>query len=199
MACGPCMARERSGMYPNRFSGRPKPVILGTMSRGGNNVAGLRPVGAGLLVLMMLAGCGTGNAVGPAVVLERGHFGRWPWQLVAWEQGGQLGLAIDGATQTTQYSGGVGFSADPSGGYWVAGLGPGNSGFDYGPAPSSATFAVLTAPGHPAIVVPTRPIPHGAGLPSGRFFVVTPRPAAVPWWNVTLRDAAGHTVAFADF
>jgi hypothetical protein len=148
---------------------------------------------------MMLAGCATGNAVGPTAVLERGHFGRWQWQLVAWEQGGQLGLALDGATPKTQYSGGVGFSADPSGGYWVTGLGPGNSEFDYGPAPSSAEFAVLTAPGHPAIVVPTRPIPHKDGLPSGRFFVVTLSPAAVPWWNVTLRDAAGRKVAFADF
>jgi len=147
---------------------------------------------------MMLAGCATGNAVGPTV-LERGHLGPWPWQLVAGEQGGQLGLALDGATQKTQYSGGVGFSADPSAGYWAMGIGPGNTDFYYGPAPSSAKYAVLTAPGHPAIVVLTRPIPHTDGLPDGRFFVVAPSPAAVPWWNVTLRDAAGRKVAFADF
>jgi hypothetical protein len=148
---------------------------------------------------MLLAGCAAGSAGGPAVVLDRGHLGRWQWQLVAWEQGGQLGLAIDGATQKTQYSGGVGFSADPAGGYWMTGPGPGNAEFDYGPAPSSAMFAVLTAPGHPAIVVPTWPIPHKDGLPSGRFFVIAPRPATVPWWNVTLQDAAGRKVAFADF
>jgi hypothetical protein len=63
---------------------------------------GLQAAGAGLLVLLSLAtlaGCGGGGgAAGPTVVLERGHLGRQPWQLVAWEQGGLLGLALDGAS-----------------------------------------------------------------------------------------------------
>lgn len=175
------------------------------VSRGGRDLVGLRAGAAALLFLATLAGCAAGGGVaesggtaGTTVVLQRGHLGRQAWQLVAWEQGGRLGVGLDGASQKTQYSGAVGFSASPSAGYWMAGLGPGNSDFYYGPAPGSAKYAVLTAPGHPAIVVPTRPIPHQDGLPSGRFFVAAPRPAAAPW-NVTLKDAAGHRVAFAAF
>jgi hypothetical protein len=73
-------------------------------------------VGAGLIVPVTRAGCAAG--AGPTVVLERGHLGPWQWQLVAWEQDGQLDLGLDGASQKTQYSGGVGFSADPSAGNW---------------------------------------------------------------------------------
>jgi hypothetical protein len=42
------------------------------VSWGRNHVARVRSVGAALLVLMVLAGCATGNAAGPTVVLERG-------------------------------------------------------------------------------------------------------------------------------
>ena len=61
--------------------------------------------------LATLAGCGgtscldaTDGAAGPTVVLERGHLGRQPWQLVAWEQGGHLGLGLDGDSLKRQYS-----------------------------------------------------------------------------------------------
>jgi hypothetical protein len=152
-----------------------------------------------LLVLGASAGCAAGaRAAGPTVVLQRDHLGRHLWQLVAWEQGGQLGLGVDGASQKAQYSAGVGFSASPSAGFWMAGLGPGNSNFCYGPAPASAKYAVLTAPAYLAIVVPTRPIPNKDGLPGGRFFVVGPCPVAASL-RVTLRDAAGRRVAFAAF
>ncbi len=89
----------------------------------------LRPVRVALLwlsILVTLAGCGgtscldagTG-AAGPAVVLERGHLERHSWQLVAWEQGGHLGLGLDGDSQEHQYSGGVGFCAGPAAGFWL--------------------------------------------------------------------------------
>lgn len=170
---------------------------------------GLRAVRAGLLVLSSLAtlaGCGGGSclaagggAAGPTVVLERGHLGRQPWQLVAWKQGGHLGLALDGVSQKTQYSGGVGFCAGPAAGFWLEGLGPGGSTFYYGPAPVSAKYAMLTARGHAPVIVPTRPIPQKDGLLSGRFFVADPPGPVSVSWNVMLKDATGHTVPFTDF
>jgi hypothetical protein len=118
---------------------------------------------------------------------------------VAWNQGGHLGLSLDGASQKRQYSGGVGFCAAPAGGFWMEGLGPQGSDFYYGPAPVSAKYAVLTARGHARVMVPTRLIPHKDGLPSGRFFVIDPPGAASVPWQVKLEDAAGQTVSFTDF
>lgn len=150
-----------------------------------------------LLSLATLAGCS--GAAGPTVVLERGYLGRQPWQLVAWEQGGLLGLALDGASQKNQYSGGVGFSAGPSAGFWMEETGPGDSIFYYGPASVSAKYAVFTARGYVPIIVRTRPIPQKDGLPSGRFFVADPPGPASVTWDVKLKDAAGHIVPFTDF
>lgn|SRR5512146_625172 len=148
-------------------------------------------VGVGLL-----AGCGSGGSV----VLERGSAGRnGPWQLVGSEQNGSLSLTLDGASQSVHYSGAVGFSAQPSAGFWTSGLGPGNSTFYYGPTPQSARFAVLTASGYAPVIVPTRPLPEEGGLPSGRFFIVEPPGPASLMWKITLRDSAGHQVAFSDF
>ncbi len=144
----------------------------------------------------LLAGCGGGGSV----VLERGSVGRnGPWQLVASEQDGGLSLTLDGASQSVLYSGGVGFSAEPSAGFWMSGLGPEGSTFYYGPAPQSARFAVLTASGYAPVIVPTRPLPAEGGLPEGRFFIVKPPGPDSLMWKVTLRDSAGHQVAFADF
>jgi hypothetical protein len=170
---------------------------------------GLQAARAGVLVLLSLAtlaGCGGescldggGGAAGPTVVLERGHLGQQPWQLVAWEQGGLLGLGLDGASQNSQYSGGVGFCAGPAAGFWLEGSGPGHSAFYYGPAPVSAKYAVLTASGYAPVIVPTRPIPQKDGLPSGRFFVADPPGPTSVSWDVMLKDAAGHTVRFTSF
>jgi hypothetical protein len=155
--------------------------------------------GAMLLALVgigLLAGCGSGGSV----VLERGSVGRnGPWQLVASEQDGSLSLTLDGASQSVQYSGAVGFSAQPSAGFWTSGLGPEDSTFYYGPAPQSARFAVLTASGFAPVIVPTRPLPEEGGLPEGRFFIVKPPGPDSLMWKVTLRDSAGHLVAFSDF
>ena len=168
---------------------------------------GLRRTTAAIGMLAALTGCsqancmngGAGGAPGPAVALERGHLGRQSWQLVAWEQGGLLGLALDGASQKTQYSGGLGFCAGPAAGFWLEAEGPGDSTFYYGPAPASARYAVFTASGHAPVIVPTSPIPQEDGLPSGRFFVTDPPDSASVTWDVKLEDAAGHTVAFSDF
>jgi hypothetical protein len=168
---------------------------------------GLRYAAAAIGMLAAVAGCsqgnclndGAGGAAGPVVVLERGHLGRQPWQLVAWEQGGLLGLALDGASQKIQYSGGLGFCAGPAAGYWLEAAGPADSSFYYGPAPAPAKYAVLTAPGYAPVIVPTRPIRPEDGLPSGRFFVADPPGPASVTWDVKLEDAAGHAVPFTDF
>jgi hypothetical protein len=153
-----------------------------------------------------LAGCGGtsclnagSGAAGPTVVVERGHLGRHPWQLVAWEQGGYLGLGLDGDSLKQQYSGGVGFCRGPAAGFWLLASGPQGSGFYYGPAPMSATYAVLTARSRAPVIVPTRPIPHKDGLPRGRFFVIDPPGPLSLVWNVTLKNASGYTVPFANF
>jgi hypothetical protein len=159
-----------------------------------------------LSILVTLAGCGdTGclaagsGTAGPSVVLERGHLGRHSWQLVAWEQGGHLGLGLDGDSQEQQYSGGVGFCAGPAAGFWLLASGPAGSDFYYGPAPVPAAYAMLTARGRAPVVVPTRPIPQKDGLPDGRFFAIDPPGPLSVVWNVTLKDAAGHTIPFTDF
>ena len=156
--------------------------------------------------LATLAGCGGtscldagGGAAGPTVVLERGHLGRHPWQLVAWEQGGYLGLGLDGESLKQQYSGGVGFCRGPAAGFWLLASGPQGSDFYYGPAPVSATYAVLTVRGRAPVIVPTRPIPQKDGLPNGRFFVIEPPGPLSVVWKVTLKNASGHTVPFANF
>ena len=74
----------------------------------------------------------------------------------------------------------MGFCPGPSAGFWLLALGPEGSDFYYGPAPVSASSAVLTARGRAPIIVPTRPMPHKAGLPDDRFFVIDPPgPASV--------------------
>jgi hypothetical protein len=161
-----------------------------------------------LLCLSSLAAAGCGGTscldagsgkAGPTVVLERGHHGRHPWQLVAWEQGGYLGLGLDGGSLDRQYSGGVGFCRGPAAGFWLLASGPQGSDFYYGPAPVSAADAVLTARGRAPVIVPTRPIPQKDGLPRGRFFVIDPPGLASVVWGVTLKDASGHTIPFANF
>jgi len=145
----------------------------------------------------LLAGCG---GSGGNVVLQRGAEGRnGQWQLVASEQNGSLSLSLDGVSQSVTYSGTVGFSAKPGDGFFTAGLGPGDTTFCYGPTPERARYAVLTASGYRPVIVPTRPLPEEDGLPRGRFFIVKPPSPAGVAWNVTLRDSAGHQVAFADF
>jgi hypothetical protein len=168
---------------------------------------GLPYAAAAIGMLAALTGCSeanclngpAGGAAGPSVVLERGHLGQQSWQLVAWEQGGLLGLALDGASQKTQYSGGLGFCAGPAAGFWLEAEGPAGSTFYYGPASAAAKYAVFTAPGHAPIIVPTRPIPQKDGLPSGRFFVADPPDSASAIWDVKLEDEARHTVPFTNF
>jgi hypothetical protein len=63
----------------------------------------------------------------------------------------------------------------------------------------SATRAVLTARGYAPVIVSTQPIPQKDGLPRGRFFIADPPGKASVYWNVTLKDATGHTVSFAEF
>jgi hypothetical protein len=176
----------------------------GRMALGHRRTA--RAVALWLSGLVLLASCSSvscldagSGAAGPTVVLQRGHLGRHPWQLVAWEQGGHLGLGLDGDSSRQQYSGGVGFCRSPSAGFWLLAAGPQGSDFYYGPAPGSATSAVLTARGRAPVVVRTRPMPHEDGLPSGRFFITGPPGPPSLVWNVTLKNASGHTVPFADF
>lgn len=159
-----------------------------------------------LPALATLAGCGGAScpdagsgAAGPTVVLERGHLGRNPWQLVAWEQGGSSGLGLDGDSLKQQYSGGVGFCRGPAAGFWLVASGPHGSNFYYGPAPVPATYAVLTARGRSPVIVPTRTLPQKDGLPRGRFFIIDPLGPLSVVWNVTLKNASGHTVPFANF
>jgi hypothetical protein len=109
-------------------------------------------------------------------------------------QGGHLGLGLYFPSQKKMDSGAVGFCGGPGAGFWMD-----DSNFDYGPTPVSATHAVLTARGYTPVSVPTRPIPQKDGLPRGRFFIVNPPGKASVYWNVTLKDAAGHTVPFAEF
>ncbi|MBO0770411.1 MAG: hypothetical protein J2P35_03025 [Actinobacteria bacterium] len=136
--------------------------------------------------------------LGKKVVLQRGRSAQGrPWQLSASEQGGQLGLFLESPTGH-DYSGGIGFCSAPAAGFWLEGLGPHGSTFYYGPAPAAAVTARLTASGHAAIQVPTRPLPHRAGLPRSRYFITQPPGPATIGWNVTLLDAAGHKVPFAD-
>jgi hypothetical protein len=142
---------------------------------------------------------GTAALTGEKIVLERGDSAQnRPWQLMANEQGGQLGLYLD-SPSGRGYSGGVGFSAGPAAGFWAEGLGPAGSNFLYGPVPASAVTVRLAAPGRPPVLVRTRPFPSRAGLPHGRFFITQPPGSAYVNWNVTPLDAAGQKVAFADF
>jgi hypothetical protein len=185
----------------------------GMTFRGTRLQTRMRAAKAVLLVLAglaTLAGCGGGSSdascldsgggtAGPRIVIDRGHLGQQPWQLVAWIQGGHLGLALYFASQKKMDSGAVGFCGGPGAGFWMDGPGPDGSNVDYGPTPTAATHAVLTARGHAPVSVPTRPIPHEDGLPRGRFFIAGPPGKASVYWNVTLKDAAGHTVPFAEF
>jgi hypothetical protein len=154
-------------------------------------------------VILALSGVGllTGCAgSGGNVVLQRGSEGRnGQWQLVASEQNGSLSLSLDGASQSVTYSGAVGFSTEPSAGFWAAGSGPGDTMFYYGPTPEPARYVVLTASGYAPVIGPTRPLPEESGLPTGRFFIVEPPGPTSVVWNVTLRDSAGHQVAFSKF
>jgi hypothetical protein len=171
----------------------------------------LRAVKAVLLVLAglaTLAGCGSSDAgcldsggatAGPTVVIDRGHIGRQPWRLVAWMQGGHLGLGQYFGSRKRPYSGAVGFCTGPPSSLWMGTTAPDGSNFDYGPTPMSAKQVVLTARGYAPVIVPTQPIPRKDGLPRGRFFIADPPGTASVYWNVTLRDAAGHTVPFAEF
>jgi hypothetical protein len=156
-----------------------------------------------LVCLLVTTGCAalTGEKAaltGEKIVLERGHSAQnRPWQLAANEQDGQLGLYLE-SPYGREYSGGVGFSAGPAAGFWMEGPGP-DGDFFYGPAPAAAVTVRLSAPGHAPILVRTRPLPSRAGLPRGRFFITQPPGPGNVNWNVTLLDAAGHKVAFADF
>jgi hypothetical protein len=60
-------------------------------------------------------------------------------------------------------------------------------------------YAVLTAHGHASVKVPARPLPQQDGLPGGGFFIVEVPAPDSSVWNVTLTDAHGHTVPFANF
>jgi hypothetical protein len=139
------------------------------------------------------------SVAGGKVVLERGSLGKDVWQLVAWEQNGQLAMQLTGASEATSYSGTVGFDNSPSGGYWAGGLGPANSNFYYGPAPSAAEYAVLSSPGHRSLVVPTHPLPNENGLPGGRFWIINPSGPVSVVWQVRLRNRFGRPVGFVAF
>jgi hypothetical protein len=108
-------------------------------------------------------------------------------------------MGLDAASHKNRYSAGLGFCAGPAAGFWMEGLGPGNSTFYYGPAPASAAHAVLTARGYPPLIVPTRPLAREGGLPRGRFFVADPPGPPSVAWDVKLEDATGHEVPFANF
>jgi hypothetical protein len=161
---------------------------------------------AGILVLAVLvtiAGCASTHSQsasrGKQVVLERGHTeNNQPWKLVASEQSGHLSLSLEKPSGAA-YSGSTGFSAAPGAGFWMEGHGPGGSIFYYGPAPTSAVKVQLRAPGHAPILIRTKLIPAQGGLPRGRYFIVAPPSTADVSWTVTLLNATGHKVAFADF
>jgi hypothetical protein len=159
---------------------------------------------AALLAAAALAvtGCAVHTAsgkLGKKVVLDRGLSAQGrPWRLTASEQGGQLGLFLE-SPSGYDYSGGIGFRPGPPPGLWLEGSGPHGSIFYYGPAPTAAVTVRLSSPGRAAIRLPTRPFPRRAGLPPGRYFITQPPGSINLDWNVTLLDAAGRKVAFADF
>jgi hypothetical protein len=152
-----------------------------------------------LVLSAVVAGIEIADSVGGRVVLERGSLGKNVWQLVAWEQNGQLVMELTGASEATSYSGAVGFDNSPGGGYWAGGLGPANSNFYYGPAPSAAEYAVLSSPGHRSLIVPTHPLPNQNGLPGGRFWIIDPPGPVSIVWQVTLRNRFGRPVSFVSF
>lgn len=189
----PCPAIPRRA---DRISGRKGCRMEAKPVRGSRR---RRPAALAVILALLgvpaVAGC-SGQA--SSVVLARGHAGmNKPWQLTASERSGTLGLYL-GPPKGASYSGAQGFDASPADGFWAEGAGPGNTIFYYGPAPASATQIRLSAPGHPSILVPTRPFPPDNGLPRGRFFIAEP-PGPTVSWNVTLLDAAGHRVASAKF
>jgi hypothetical protein len=67
--------------------------------------------------------------------------------------------------------------------------------FDFGPAPMSAVRVRLTAPRYAPVVVSTRLLPSGYGLPHARYFIAR-LPGPDQYWKATLPNAAGHKVPF---
>ncbi len=127
--------------------------------------------------------------------------GNAAWRVSAQELHGTLCMTLTGASGGT-ISTACGWSAAPSSGFWVFGVGPGHSLFIYGPVPSVAVKVQLSAPGYRSLVVPTTPIPDTAHLPRGRFYaVVLPGPAGPggALWKVTALNAAGQRTPFKDF
>ena len=152
--------------------------------------------------LLLVTGCASHHPASgnreQRVVLERGRSSQnLPWQLAAAEHDGQVGLYLE-SPSGREYSGGVGWASGPAAALWADAAGPGGFDFYYGPAPTAAVAARLSAPGHASIFVRTRPLPSRAGLPGGRFFITQPPGPANVNWNVTLLDSAGHKVAFAN-
>jgi hypothetical protein len=181
--------------------------VLNWIERG-TATAGAALLGACLL--LAAAGCGTARpapsrhqAVGRGqdrAVLARGQASSGlRWQLVAWDQAGQLSLDLESPSGHS-YSGQDGFAASQDYSYyWGQGLGPGNSTFYYGPVPESAVMVRLTAPGRQPVLVRTARLPAGHSLPAGRFFIIQSPSTVQLSWAVTPLDAAGHKVAFSDF
>ena len=135
-----------------------------------------------------------------ALVLARGRDAQdQPWKLVVSDRrGARLSLLLESPSGHV-YSGGVGFAAGPAAGFWVEGSGPGRSDFFYGPAPAAAVTVRMSAAGYAPILLRASPLPSRPGLPRGRFFITQPPGPPGVEWRVTLLDASGHRVPFADF
>lgn len=57
----------------------------------------------------------------------------------------------------------------------------------------------MSAAGYAPILLRASPLPSRPGLPRGRFFITQPPGPPGVDWRVTLLDASGHRVPFADF
>jgi hypothetical protein len=163
------------------------------------------PVGSAMLIAasMMAAACSNGavsHPPGTHVVLQRGNVAGKGWKLVAWEDGKYLALWLK-SPSGHNYVGAEDFSntgPPPPTGFWTGSTGPGNVVFDFGPAPMSAARARLTAPRSAPVMVTTRLLPSGYGLPHARYFIARLR-GPDKYWKVTLLDGSGHKVPFRSY
>lgn len=161
----------------------------------------------------LLAGCTVGDSTNwnhsRYVLLTSGTYKGAGWQLFAWQQQGDLCMEVDPAGFDPDHypsaseglsAGACKFDDSPTAGYYTTGPGPEGSMVSFGPLPTSAV-QIRVAPDE---TLATMPMPHGQGLPAGRYWINvtdTGGPATTEGGFPTLvpLDAQGQPVPFQDF